>query len=66
MLSTLPYCKDNQGSHYTVGNVRSNVSIEINGELEPGAQPMRESFSRRRLRRLRLPQNQARASLVTF
>lgn len=37
MLSTLLYCKDNKGLHYTVGKVRSNASIEINGEAEPRA-----------------------------
>ena len=44
MLSTLLYCKDNKGLHYTVRKVRSNVSIEINGEEEPSAQSMGKSF----------------------
>lgn len=44
MLSTLLYCKDNTGSHYTVGKGRSNISIEINGEEEPRAESADKSF----------------------
>lgn len=38
MLSALLYCRDNKASHYTVGKVRRNISIGINGEDEPRAQ----------------------------
>lgn len=44
MLSTLLYRKDNTGSQYTVGEGRSNISIEVNGEKEPKAESADKSF----------------------
>lgn len=44
MLSTVLGYKDNKGSHYTVGKIRSNVSIEINGKEESRAQSTGKSF----------------------
>lgn len=38
MLSAFLYCRDNKALHYTVGKVRRNISIGINGEDEPRAQ----------------------------
>lgn len=44
MLSTPLYHKDNKGSHYTVGKVRSNISIKINDKEEPRAESTAKSF----------------------
>lgn len=45
MLSAFLYCRDNKALHYTVGKVRRNVSIGINGEDEPRAQSTGKSIS---------------------
>lgn len=65
MLSTPLYHKDNKGSHYTVGKVRSNISSKLMTKRSQEQSPRLRVFSTR-LQRRRLSQKQACSSLITF